>query len=422
MGEVTALAIRDGALLGFLGGAMGDGLPFRGAWRRVRSHGATAAISSFLALATLVVPHSVAAQSWTAPRTVYVSSTGHTADGLFLDLWRTDRALLGDPVTEEFRSRTGFTGAGEANVVQYFEHVALVYLPDEAPENQVQAIDLGRQALDEARAAGTSRALDRALDRAVCAPNSTGACVNVVTSGHTVRGPFLTFWQTGAAASWLGSPLTEAFAAPDRTRIQYFDNGILRLNANGNVTPLPLGRIAARRAHITTEPIPRPQDVPLYDETLFTPPPEATPVEEETGSSTDWSFGPGPQQGAWKEVVVSISAQSMWAYEEGELVMSSLVSTGTAEVPETTTPVGYHSVLAKFDAQTMEGTISGDYYRVEDVPFVMYFDDFGNAIHGTYWHSNFGAPMSHGCVNLPMDIAAWMYGWAPVGTAITVVG
>ena len=50
----------------------------------------------------------------------------------------------------------------------------------------------------------------------------------------------------------------------------------------------------------------------------------------------------------------------MWAYEEGELVMSSLVSTGTAEVPETTTPVGYHSVLAKFDAQTMEGTISGE--------------------------------------------------------------
>ena len=49
-------------------------------------------------------------------------------------------------------------------------------------------------------------------------------------------------------------------------------------------------------------------------------------------------------------------------------------------------------MLAKFDAQTMEGTISGEYYRVEDVPYVMYFDNIGNAIHGTYWHSNFGAP------------------------------
>ena len=102
-------------------------------------------------------------------------------------------------------------------------------------------------------------------------------------------------------------------------------------------------------------------------------------------------------------------------------MISSLVSTGTADVPETVTPVGYYSVLAKFDAQTMEGTISGDYYRVEDVPYVMYFDNLGNAIHGTYWHNNFGWPMSHGCVNLPMDIAAFMYEWAPVGTAVTVV-
>jgi hypothetical protein len=192
----------------------------------------------------------------------------------------------------------------------------------------------------------------------------------------------------------------------------------LRQTSDGEVEPLPLGNIAAKRAKLDVEPIERPQDIPVYKDELFIPPPDATPVEEAGG---DWSFGPGPQQGAWKEVVVSISAQTMWAYEEGELVMSSLVSTGTAEVPETTTPIGYHSVIAKFDAQTMEGTISGEYYRVEDVPYVMYFDNNGNAIHGTYWHSNFGAPMSHGCVNLPMDIAAWMYGWADVGTAVSVI-
>ncbi|MBA3449943.1 MAG: L,D-transpeptidase [Chloroflexia bacterium] len=402
---------------------MGGGLRDRGAWTRVVSRLGIATVSVFLAVFALLVPYSALAQSWSAPRTVYVPSTGHTADGLFLDVWRAERALLGDPVTEEFRSRTGFSGSGDidANVVQYFEHMALVYLPDEASGDQVQPLALGRQALDEARSDGTTRALARALDRAVCAPASAGNCANVVASGHTIRGGFLTFWRTGEAASWLGSPLTEAFAAPDRTRIQYFENGILRLSAGGTVGPLPLGRIAARRAQVKTDPVEQPPDVPVYDETLFIPPPEATPVEED-GPATDWSFGPGPQQGAWKEVVVSLSAQSMWAYEEGELVMSSLVSTGTAEMPETSTPVGYHSVLAKFDAQTMEGTISGEYYRVEDVPFVMYFDNLGNAIHGTYWHSNFGAPMSHGCVNLPMDIAAWMYEWAPVGTAITVVG
>jgi hypothetical protein len=252
----------------------------------------------------------------------------------------------------------------------------------------------------------------------VCTPAVADACVSIIASGHTVRGPFLDRWQTGDTATWLGVPLTESFIAPDGTRIQYFDNAILRQTATGEVEPLPLGSVAAKRAKLDLEPIEQPQDVPVYDEALFIPPPDATPVDE---AALDWSIGPGPQQGSWKEVVVSISAQTMWAYEEGQLVMSSLVSTGTAHVPETSTPIGYHSVLAKFDAQTMEGTISGEYYRVEDVPYVMYFDDYGNAIHGTYWHSNFGAPMSHGCVNLPMDVAAWMYGWADIGTAVSVI-
>ena len=397
---------------------MGDGLWARAGYRCAWALQSVTATAVILVLTTFFTPISASAQEWAPPRTVFVPTTGHTTDGLFLDLWRAERELIGDPVTEEILPRTNFATTKDGGVVQYYENVALIYLPEEAPENQVQLVDLGRQALEEARSAGASRALDRALERSVCAPATAGACVNIVASGHTVRGPFLDRWQTGDTATWLGAPLSESFIAPDGTRVQYFENGMLRQTATGEVEPLPLGRVAAKRAKLDVEPIDQPQDVPVYDEALFIPPPDATPVDE--GDSA-WSLGPGPQQGAWKEVVVSISAQTMWAYEEGELVMSSLVSTGTAEVPETTTPVGHHSVLAKFDAQTMEGTISGEFYRVEDVPYVMYFDNNGNAIHGTYWHSNFGAPMSHGCVNLPMDVAAWMYGWADVGTAISVI-
>ena len=417
-GEVLACAGDCCAPVGFVGEKMGDGLRARAGWRRAWTLRPVTVTAVVLVLATFLVPLAASAQGWSAPRTVFVPTTGHTTDGLFLDVWRSQRDLLGDPVTEEIRSKTDFTVTGDAGVVQYFENVALVYLPDEAPENQVQLLDLGRKALEEAKLAGTSRALERALERSLCGPASASGCVNVVASGHTVRGPFLERWQTGETATWLGIPLTESFLAPDGTRVQYFENGILRQTADGGVEPLPLGSIAAKRAKLDVEPIERPQDVPVYDEGLFIPPPDATPVEEATA---DWSLGPGPQQGAWREVVVSISAQTMWAYEEGEMVMSSLVSTGTSEVPETTTPVGHHSVIAKFDAQTMEGTISGEFYRVEDVPYVMYFDNNGNAIHGTYWHSNFGAPMSHGCINLPMDIAAWMYGWADVGTAVSVI-
>jgi lipoprotein-anchoring transpeptidase ErfK/SrfK len=98
-----------------------------------------------------------------------------------------------------------------------------------------------------------------------------------------------------------------------------------------------------------------------------------------------------------------------------------LVSTGTANSVATTTPVGTYTVLTKFRTQTMKGVIDNEAYEVKDVPWVMYFDNLGNALHGTYWHENFGTPMSHGCVNLPMDVAEYLYSWAPEGTAVTII-
>src|ERR1041384_4004798 len=79
-----------------------------------------------------ISPGHIAAQEWSAPRTVFVTETGHTSDGLFLDLWRSERAVLGDPVTEEFKPRSGFSTVHGADTIQYYEHLALVYLPDEA--------------------------------------------------------------------------------------------------------------------------------------------------------------------------------------------------------------------------------------------------------------------------------------------------
>jgi lipoprotein-anchoring transpeptidase ErfK/SrfK len=404
---------------------MGDGLPSGAAWRRARAHRFAVSLTVLVALAMLLLPQRALAQDWSPPRTVFIPSTGHTSDGLFLDVWRTDGSLLGDPVTEEITPRSGFSAVGDVDVVQYYEHLALVYLPDEAPELQVQALDLGRQALVQAKEAGATVALQRALERRVCAPTESSACLNIVASGHTLRGAFLDYWQAGDAANWLGAPLTESLRAPDGSRVQYFANAILRETADG-VQPLPLGKIAAEHARIDTKAIAQPADIPTYDEALFIPPEsEPEPASTDTAAAAPdpgvADFGPGPQQGAWKEVVVSLSQERMWAYEEGDMVMSSLVSTGTGETPEVSTPLGDHAIVAKYDVQTMEGTISGQHYRVEDVPYVMYFDDLGNALHGTYWHNNFGTPMSHGCVNLPMDVAAWMYDWAPVGTAVTVI-
>ena len=131
--------------------------------------------------------------------------------------------------------------------------------------------------------------------------------------------------------------------------------------------------------------------------------------------------GPGRRQAGDREVVVSLWQQRLWAYEGEAAVLATWVSTGTAETWETETPVGQWRVLVKLWSETMAGTVGGEDYYVPDVPHVMYFTDQGHALHGTYWHSNFGAPMSHGCVNLPLDVAEWLYGWGPEGTPVTVI-
>jgi lipoprotein-anchoring transpeptidase ErfK/SrfK len=130
--------------------------------------------------------------------------------------------------------------------------------------------------------------------------------------------------------------------------------------------------------------------------------------------------GPGRWQTGDKEVVVSLGAQRLWAYEGAQPILATFVSTGTAETWEVETPIGQWRILVKLPMETMTGTVNGEPYRVEDVPYVMYFTDEGHALHGTYWHNNFGAPMSHGCVNLPMDVADWMYQWSTVGMRVEI--
>ena len=84
------------------------------------------------------------------------------------------------------------------------------------------------------------------------------------------------------------------------------------------------------------------------------------------------------------------------------------------------TPPGTYHVLTKLESQTMEGVLGGEYYNVPDVPWVQYFTNRGHAIHGAYWHNNFGYVMSHGCVNLPLDFAAWLYTWTSIGTRVEI--
>ena len=109
---------------------------------------------------------------------------------------------------------------------------------------------------------------------------------------------------------------------------------------------------------------------------------------------------------------VNLSEQSVYAYEGDVVVNSFVVSTGVAQTPTVT---GKYKIYVKVPVQDM----SGPGYYLRDVPWVMFFyDEYG--FHGTYWHNNFGTPMSRGCVNLTIDDAAWLFNWASVGTVVNV--
>lgn len=119
---------------------------------------------------------------------------------------------------------------------------------------------------------------------------------------------------------------------------------------------------------------------------------------------------PSTDQG--KEIVVVLSEQRLYAWDGGHLDKTYLISSGST-FP---THLGTFAVYNKIVSHTMAGAD----YNLPGVPHSMYYDG-PRALHGAYWHSNFGYPMSHGCINEPLPEAEWLYDWTPMGTTVRVV-
>lgn len=113
--------------------------------------------------------------------------------------------------------------------------------------------------------------------------------------------------------------------------------------------------------------------------------------------------GPGER---WVEV--DLLEQTVSAYEGPRMVYATLASTGTKAHP---TVPGLFRVWAKLEKGNMTGEEGKpDYWYIEDVPWIMYFN-WDAALHGAYYHDSFGFQRSHGCVNLaPLD-ALWFFNW-----------
>jgi len=121
-----------------------------------------------------------------------------------------------------------------------------------------------------------------------------------------------------------------------------------------------------------------------------------------------------------KRIEVSIEEQTLTAYEAESLVFQTKVSTGlhsdgpTPNGIPTDTPTGHFRVQTKMPSRHMgNGELTDEFgaYELLGVPWVCFFHKDGIALHGTYWHDNFGRQMSHGCVNMRIEDAKWIYRW-----------
>jgi LysM repeat protein len=135
------------------------------------------------------------------------------------------------------------------------------------------------------------------------------------------------------------------------------------------------------------------------------PPDKPKPIEPQTPMG---KLGP-------KWIELDLSTQMLVAYEGQTPVFSARMSSGRSRFPTVT---GSYRIYLKYKTQRMRGFQgTAEAYDIPNVPNVMYFYS-GYAIHGVWWHTNFGTPASHGCINLSQANAKWMYDWAPMGTMV----
>ncbi len=364
--------------------------------------------------------------------------SGHWVDDTygFLSYWRehNGETLLGAPVTRPMEEHGLF--------VQYFERGRL----ELHTELEGSPVLPGRVGADYAAELWLSFTFEAPPLRAPKPGNtffSDDALIPapgemIFDNGFTIKEPFTSFWKQHNGLQSFGYPISQPlweYVDDNLLMVQYFERTRLERHSTGqdgydvrisslgrdlallrgyDMTPpkpgdLPIIPVAQAQVVPTITPPPTPSSTPLPTLEPTIAPPTATPIPPSVASTGG---------GGSKYIVVNLSTQWLYAYEGDVQVLNAPVSTGRDGF---NTPVGTFSVYAKYPSQTMSGNLGGEYYYVPNVPHVMYIYG-GVALHGTYWHNQFGTGMrmSHGCINLPQDSAAWLYNWTPMGTPVHV--
>jgi hypothetical protein len=323
--------------------------------------------------------------------TVFFPQTGHHLSNRsgFLDFWRANGQVLifGYPVSEEI--------VEDGRIVQYFERARFEYNPELAgTPGQVQLGLIGRELTAGRNFPGI--------------PDPQNGARYFPETGHTLWGEFRGYWERRGGLALFGFPISEEFEEDGRI-VQYFErarfeyhpedmaqfyrnaeqyNGIA-LNTLREVMLTDIGRRVAHMRGVNVAPVGQLPGTPVWSPAL-------------------WN----------RHIAINLSTQWLTAYEDGMAVYHAPVATGRDGF---NTPAGNFAVYDKLPMQTMQGSAGGESWYVPDIPWVMYVVG-GVAMHGTYWHDMFGSGvrMSHGCINLDMDDAEWLYEWADIGTTVEI--
>ena len=122
----------------------------------------------------------------------------------------------------------------------------------------------------------------------------------------------------------------------------------------------------------------------------------------------------GVTTGRW--IDVDLAEQTLAVYDNYQLIFATVIASGLE--PFWTKP-GLFQIYQKKETETMRNNDPTDYYYLDNVPWTMYFDK-ARALHGAYWRTRFGYPQSHGCVNLSVGDAHWLFNWAHEGDYVWV--
>jgi hypothetical protein len=115
-----------------------------------------------------------------------------------------------------------------------------------------------------------------------------------------------------------------------------------------------------------------------------------------------------PAERKW--VAVDLYEQTLIAYEGDKAMFATLISSG---LPQWSTLEGIFKIWDRHALIKMSGAENQpDFYYLPEVPYVMYFNDSEQALHGAYWHDGFGFRRSHGCVNMSITDSEWVFSWS----------